>query len=180
MKQVLCFVFLLLASVSFAQTDSTSQVTTAPIPKDTSIITDTLVIPAKEGQISKTIVYSCRDSIAMDIVNKKVFLYGQAKVEYEEFAIEAGKIEIDYAKNTVKASPSGDTTVRDKPKVTVEGDHYETEYMEYNIKSKKGLIRNLITQQGEGYIHGDPVKRTEEAMYVKTARYTTCNLEHPH
>lgn len=180
MKQVLFFVLLVLANYSFAQTDSASQVNRVPIPKDTATFTDTLVIPAKQGQISSTIIYSCNDSIAMDVVNKKVFLYGKAKIVYEEFTLEAGKIEIDYAKNLVKASPSGDSTVRDRPVATVDGDHYETEYMEYNIQTKKGLIRNLVTQQGEGYIHGDPVKRTEQAMYVKTARYTTCNLEHPH
>ena len=116
----------------------------------------------------------------MDVVNKKVFLYGKAKIIYEDFTLEAGRIEIDYAKNTVKASPSGDSTVRDKPTFKQGSEQYEKEYMEYNIQTKKGLIRNLITQQGEGYIHGDPVKRTEQAMYVKTARYTTCNLEHPH
>ncbi len=180
MKQVLCFVLLLLANVSFAQTDSTRQGKVATAPKDSVAITDTLVIPAKQGQISSTIIYSCNDSIAMDVVNKKVFLYGKAKIVYEGFTLEAGRIEIDYAKNTVKASPSGDTTVWDKPKVDIEGDKYETEYIEYNIQTKKGLIRNIITQQGEGYIKGDPVKRTEEAVYVKTARYTTCNLEHPH
>ena len=180
MKQVLCFVLLLLANFSFAQTDSTGQVNATIVPKDSATFTDTLVIPAKQGQISSTIIYSCNDSIAMDIVNKKVFLYGKAKILYEDFTLEAGRIEIDYAKNVVKASPSGDTTVRDKPSFKQGSDNYETEYMEYNIQTKKGLIRNLITQQGEGYIQGDPVKRTEQAVYVKTARYTTCNLEHPH
>ncbi|MDF2457572.1 MAG: hypothetical protein K0R51_3565 [Cytophagaceae bacterium] len=97
MKQVLCFVLLLLANVSFAQTDSTSQGNTAIVPKDSASITDTLVIPAKQGQISSTIIYSCNDSIAMDVVNKKVFLYGKAKIVYEDFTLEAGRIEIDYS-----------------------------------------------------------------------------------
>ncbi|MDB5272182.1 MAG: hypothetical protein JWO58_549 [Chitinophagaceae bacterium] len=175
------FVFLLLANFSFAQTDSTSQVDAATVPKDSAaVISDTLVIPARQGQISTTIVYSCNDSIAMDIIHKKVFLYGQAKVSYEDLVLEAGKIEIDYAKNTVKASPSGDTTVRDYPTFKQGSDQYEAKYIEYNIQSKKGLVRDIVTQQGEGYIKGDPVKRTEQAVYVKTARYTTCNLEHPH
>src|SRR5690606_20111900 len=38
----------------------------------------------------------------------------------------------------------------------------------------------LITQQGEGYIHGEKVKRGEEKLYVHHAQYTTCNLAHPH
>src|SRR6185437_7440761 len=105
LKQLLSFVFLLLANFSFAQTDSTSQADAATVPKDSAaVISDTLVIPARQGQISTTITYSCNDSIAMDIINKKVFLYGQAKVAYEDLVLEAGKIEIDYAKNTVKAS----------------------------------------------------------------------------
>jgi hypothetical protein len=184
LKQLLPFVLLLLANFSFAQTDSTHRVSPEAVPvespRDTVSKADTLVIPARKGQISTTIVYSCNDSIAMDIINKKVFLYGKAKVSYEDLVLEAGKIEIDYAKNNVKASPSGDTTVRDYPTFKQGNDQYEAKYIEYNLQSKKGLVRDIVTKQGEGFIKGDPVKRTEQAVYVKTARYTTCNLEHPH
>ncbi len=170
---------LLLATSAFAQLDSTSQAKGKIMPKD-SVVADTLKIPTKNGEIEDPIVYSCNDSIAMDVINKRVFLYGQAKVTYGDMTLTAGRIEIDYGQNMVKASPSGDSTLKDTPVFKQGSDFYEARQIEYNIKSKKGLVRDIVTQQGEGYIQGDPVKRTEDAVYVKQAKYTTCNLAHPH
>jgi len=172
-------VLLLLATQAFAQLDSTSQAKGTIAPKD-SVIADTLKIPTKKGEISSPIYYSCTDSIAMDVNNKHVFLYGNAKVTYGDMTLTAGRIEIDYAKNLVKASSSGDSTIKDTPVFKQGSDFYEARQIEYNMKSKKGLVRDIVTQQGEGYIQGDPVKRTEDAVYVKNAIYTTCNLAHPH
>lgn len=59
---------------------------------------------------------------------------------------------------------------------------YESETMNYNFKTKKGYITNIVTQQGEGYLTGGQTKKMEnDEFYMKSGRYTTCdNHDHPH
>jgi hypothetical protein len=61
-----------------------------------------------------------------------------------------------------------------------DADTYEATSIKYNFKTKKGYIEDIVTKQGEGYISGGPVKKDEDALYIKSAQYTTCNLRHPH
>ena len=58
---------------------------------------------------------------------------------------------------------------------------YETNTIRYNFKSKKGLISNVVSQQGEGYVTGNNAKKgMNDELYMKSGRYTTCdNHDHP-
>ncbi|MEQ8423909.1 MAG: putative LPS assembly protein LptD, partial [Cyclobacteriaceae bacterium] len=58
---------------------------------------------------------------------------------------------------------------------------YETKDMVYNFKSKKAKISEVVTQQGEGFMHGDLVyKNDKNELFTIGNAYTTCNLAHPH
>ena len=59
---------------------------------------------------------------------------------------------------------------------------YETNTIRYNFKSKRGIISNVVSQQGEGYVTGNNAKKGKsDELYMKNGRYTTCdNHEHPH
>ena len=59
---------------------------------------------------------------------------------------------------------------------------YETNTIRYNFKSKKGVISNVVSQQGEGYVTGNNAKKgANDELYMKSGRYTTCDHhEHPH
>jgi lipopolysaccharide assembly outer membrane protein LptD (OstA) len=61
-------------------------------------------------------------------------------------------------------------------------DTYETNEITYNIKTQKGYIRHVVTQQGEGYIIADKTKKVDgDEMMMAGGQYTTCdNHEHPH
>ncbi|MDX5348274.1 MAG: hypothetical protein LPJ89_02035, partial [Hymenobacteraceae bacterium] len=62
-----------------------------------------------------------------------------------------------------------------------EPDMYVARRIVYNFKTKRGKISDVVTQQGEGYIHAEVVKKNaDNTIYGWHARYTTCNLEHPH
>ena len=58
-----------------------------------------------EDNISK----DAKDSINIDIKNQKVFLYGNAKIEYLDIKIESGFIEIDWKTNIITAKPQIDS-----------------------------------------------------------------------
>lgn len=142
---------------------------------------DTVEVP--KSDIETRILYSCRDSIRMNIAEQKVYLYGDAKVTYGSRILTAEFMEINWALNEVTAYGLEDTIkgkTIGKPVFKEGADMYVAQTIRYNMKSGKGIISGIVTRQGDGYIQGGPVKKTPEAIYVKNALYTTCNLPHPH
>jgi len=127
--------------------------------------------------------YNALDSVVYDATASKVRLYGNATVDYTNLNLAAEFIEVDLSRSTAYAIGLTDSTgkIRGKPVFTQGSDKYAAESMTYNFKTKRAKIHGVVTQQGEGYIHGESVKKTpENEMYIKDAQYTTCNLEHPH
>ncbi len=163
------------ADSTLVNTD-TSQVATDSLAVDTDSLT-------QRGPIDTTIEYSAKDSINYDMLTGKVFLFGEAKVTYGNMTIEAAEIQFDMRNNTVYANGVPDSTGRltGIPVFTQAGQTYNAEKMSYNMKTEKGIISGIVTQQGDGYIKSTKVKRTpENAMYAAGNIYTTCNLEEPH
>ncbi len=69
-----------------------------------------------------------------------------------------------------------------KPVFKDGNESYESGEITYNIKTQKGFIRNVVTQQGEGYIIAEKTKKVEgDEMMMAGGKYTTCDdHEHPH
>ena len=58
---------------------------------------------------------------------------------------------------------------------------YVADTIVFNYNTQKGLISGVITQQGEGFLHGSRVKKiSDSVMYLNGGQYTTCNYSHPH
>ncbi len=137
-----------------------------------------------KGDIETTVEYMAEDSTIMDVVNKEVHLYGKAQVKYGKIQLTANYIKLNWTLNELFAIGTFDSTSKKtegQPVFQDGGESYTTDEIRYNFKSKKGIIRGVITQQGEGFIHGTKVKRDAEGnAYMMGNMYTTCNLEHPH
>jgi hypothetical protein len=136
-----------------------------------------------KGDIETKINYGAKDSSRMDIPNKMVYLYGDAFIEYGTIKLEAAQISINWKENTLTAVGVKDSAnkVQGKPVFSDGPETYVTDQITYNFKNRKALIRGVVTQQDDGYIHGDWVEKdAEDNLYVKSASYTTCNLEDPH
>ena len=120
----------------------------------------------------------------MDIVGKQVHLYGDAEVKYGSIQLKADYIRIDWTTNELFAKGTYDSTTKKtigEPIFQDGPESYTTRELRYNYKTKKGFIRGVVTQQGDGNIRGDKVKKDDEGnLYIKGAIYTTCNLTHPH
>ncbi|HEY0030170.1 MAG TPA: putative LPS assembly protein LptD [Bacteroidia bacterium] len=133
--------------------------------------------------LKEKVLYSATDSMVVDRINQKAYLYNNAQVLYEGLDLKAGYIEIDFGKSMVYATTMKDSSGKDvqKPIFTQEADKFTAEKITYNFKTKKGKIVDVITQQGEGFIHGRDIKKdTNNVYYVGHGKYTTCDLEHPH
>jgi lipopolysaccharide assembly outer membrane protein LptD (OstA) len=133
--------------------------------------------------IDYDIVYNAEDSIPKSIDGGIIELYNTAVIEYGEMKIEAGYMKIEFEKSEIYASGLLDSTgkMTQKPVFTEKGKSYRSDEMRYNFESGKAIIYKMITQEGEGFLHGEKIKKTDgSAFYVKDASYTTCSHEHPH
>jgi len=154
---------------------------TLNVPSD-SVRTDSLKQKEK-GDIETTILYSANDSINSNLKTKIVRLYGNAKINYGSIELQAEEIEIDYEKSTISAHGELDSLGQwvGLPIFKDGSATYETQDMIYNFKTKRAKITGVVTQQGDGFLHGDAVfKNDKNELFSLTNAYTTCNLAHPH
>jgi hypothetical protein len=142
---------------------------------------DTTIAP--KGDIETTINYSARDSIRASVDGKMIWLYGNAKIVYGEIELEAEEITIDYGQNTLTANGIRDSLGQrvGYPVFKNGAEIYETKDIIYNFKTRRARISEVVTAQGEGFLHADAAFKNEknEILSIKNS-YTTCNLEHPH
>ena len=150
-----------------------------------------IVIPdslkSAENQIETTVESFSSDSTVLDVENERYHLYGNAKVIYGDIELAAEYIMLDWNKSEVFAHGMPDTTkkvgepIKGKPIFTDAGESYNSDTIRYNFKSKKAIVSHIVTQQGEGFVQGEKVKKDpEDNMYLFNAKYTTCNLAEPH
>jgi len=143
----------------------------------------TVTAPQPKGDIKTTINYSARDSINFSIDSKIVMLYGDAKINYGAIELQADQITIDYTKNTLTAHGKLDSLGNKigYPIFKNGAEVYETKDITYNFKTGRARISEVVTQQGEGYLHGETVfKNADNELFSIDNTYTTCNLAHPH
>ena len=164
-------------------------------PPDTTAsdsVSSKVPLTAKPKRFLESIVkYSAKDSIIMAAAKKKIYLYGDAVLDYTTINLKADYVEIDMEKKTLTARGKYDSLEGEwigRPVFTDKDKSFTAEEMSYNFETKKGVVRSVITQEGDGYLHGEKVKYTKErvgkdtvqVIYVKGGKYTTCNLEEPH
>lgn len=155
------------------------------IKKDstTQVLVDSFQLKGVNSDIKSKIDYEATDSIIYDLVNKKMYLYNNSKVKYEDINIDAYYINYDWPTGVMTATQKkGDSgKILGKPLMVQDKKEYETEKLTYNFKTQKGKVFNVVTQEGEGYLHGEQVKKdSAKNWFVSEAKYTTCDLEHPH
>lgn len=110
-------------------------------------------------------------------------MYGETYIDYGEITLEAERTEVDWERRTIHASYVTDTTGKEigKPVYTDGPDIYATDDIIYNFNTKRALIKGVVTQQDDAYMHGDDVKKnSKDELFIRGASYTTCNLAHPH
>lgn len=134
--------------------------------------------------LTAKIDYASADSLSMDLRNKMAWMYGNASIEYEDIKLKAAIISIDFDNNTIHAYASQDSLGNPvgMPEFKQGDLSFKSKEIAYNFTTKKGLIQNVITKEGDGYIHGSVIKKVNDSVTdVGRGEYTTCDLEeHPH
>lgn len=147
---------------------------------------DTLPKRTKNSsEIRTTIRFQAKDSVKIQIKKKKAAMYEKAQIDYGETQLKSAKIYVDLNTQIVKARPNWDTLRKnrliDKPILKEKDDEFVMDSVDYNLETQKGLIYNIVTKQGEGFVAGKRVKKdAENELCIKDGHYTTCNLANPH
>lgn len=186
---ILLFVLLLLSDGALSQRRRERVASSGKQRIDSLHIGDSLqrdtvpVPPPKKTELDAPVTYEANDSIVFT-QSGFAHLYGQGKVTYPGADLAADVISMDMDNSTVFARGVIDSlgTAKGRP-VFKDGDtSYETDTIRYNFKSKRGIISNVVSQQGEGYVTGNNAKKGHnDELYMKNGRYTTCDHHvHPH
>ncbi|WP_017732092.1 putative LPS assembly protein LptD [Nafulsella turpanensis] len=183
-KFVLLFLFLCAFAFSAGGQTIPADSLQAPLADSLQVTqTDTTIVPAPRGDINTTINYSATDSIRFDVNDRTVYMFGGAKVDYGKIKLEADRITTNWETTMLTATGTEDSLGKTigKPVFTDGPQQFVTDNIRYNFKTRKAIIKGIVTQQEEAFIHGETVKKgPDNQLYIENARYTTCNLEDPH
>ncbi len=149
-----------------------------------SVVRDSTQAPRKKSALTAPVHYQSNDSMVM-MANGTAYLHGKGELKYESMELQSDYIRMNLDSSLIYARgvyDSLDYEWKGKPVFKDGKDSYETNEITFNIKTQKGFIRHVVTQQGEGYIIADKTKKMEgNEMMMAGGQYTTCdNHDHPH
>ncbi len=127
--------------------------------------------------------YSATDTIFHDIRNQRVYIYGDGDLMYGDMHLNAAYIVIDFNTNELHATGLPDTAgvVRGKPVFTEGMQSFQSEELRYNFESRRGRTIGVITEEADGFVHGNVVKlQPNKEVHVADGKYTTCSDPDPH
>ncbi|MCL9804524.1 LPS-assembly protein LptD [Flavobacterium amniphilum] len=135
--------------------------------------------PLLDGKIR----YKAKKYAKINQKKKEITLFDEAEVYYKDIELKSGIIVINYEKNEVYAGKINDSTGApiQYPYFKQGQNVVEPDSIRFNFKTKKALIWNSRTDQGEFKVKGEITKRENDSVYfIKNARFTTSkNLDDP-
>ena len=141
------------------------------------------LVPISPNAITHIVHYLSEDSVTFDIRERRAQLHNNGSIVYDDMTLEADDIQVDFNRQMLYARPLADSNgkVRGHPFFKQGEAEYIADTIAFNYNTKRGLISGVITQEGEGFLHGSRVKKMNDSvMYLNSGRYTTCNYAHPH
>ncbi len=143
---------------------------------------DSLGIRISPDALPAVVTAKATDSAVLDMESNLFYLYGDAQVDYEDLTLKAGQVMYNQADNTISATPLEDSTSKsERPSFKQGSETFTYDYLKYNFKSKRAIVRNARTQYGEGFVHSTQIKRNpDNSIFGAGSLYTTCSLDTPH
>lgn len=183
----LIYLFVILITLSL-NTNGQNPVEAKPSDSSLKVVVDTtkkdsLQIKANKKALKVKVEYSSDDSICFDFKIQKAFLYKNAEINYEKINLKAAYVEASFKNNIAFAKGVTDSTNKETgtPEFKDGDQTFRSKTLEYNFDTKKGVSTNVITKEGEGYLHGSIIKKmTNNTTNAYKGGYTTCDLDHPH
>ncbi len=133
-------------------------------------------IKVKKPLLDSKIKYKAADYSRLDQKKKQIYLYDKAELFYQDIELTAGIIVFNYEKDEVYAGRIKDSTgtYTQLPVFKQGANVVEPDSIRFNYKTKKALIWNSRTDQGEFKVKAEVSKRINDSVYfLKGARFTT-------
>ncbi|MHA4895042.1 putative LPS assembly protein LptD [Pedobacter sp. PWIIR3] len=166
------------------QDPSTRTRSQAPVRSESSSPRTNAQSKPKDTVASEKVEYKAKDSTRVDKEKEIVYLYGEARVIYQGFELDADYIEFNTKTNIVFARGRNNSKGKyvGRPILKMEGQGTsKADSLRYNIKSGAGNIFGVFTEQEGGFFSGGKAKKQpDDEIHSKGQTYSTCNLPHPH
>jgi len=134
--------------------------------------------------LQSQITSHAEDSVKYSADHQIMYLWGEARVTYEDFELDADYIRVDQKNHLLFAKGSYDPIThryigrpiskqgKDKP--------LESDSLLFDYKSKKGKIYNPASDQGGSYLSGGQAKKLNETeIAYRNVIFSTCDLPYP-
>ncbi len=135
---------------------------------------DTTVAPP--GVLTDKVSYKSTDYMRLSRRENKMYLYNEAEIIYGDMQINAGHIIVDNEKNEVYAYGIKDSIgeYSQTPIFKQAENVVEPDSIRFNFDTKKALIYNSRTKQGEMHVKGEVSKRENDSViYMSNVKFTT-------
>jgi len=186
-KNLLTNILFLVALSSFGQLNLKSD--TISTSKQPALNDSLAILPVQpkdsvaKPMLEAIITYTAEDSTIADFDNQKVYMYKKGVVNYQTIELKADYIMLDLATKEVYAEglPDSTGTIVGTPVFKDGDEEFESKTLRYNFETQKGIIADVKTSQGDGFVHSDLTKKISKDEFVlEKGKYTTCDAEHPH
>ncbi len=140
-------------------------------------------VQPKKPFLDGKVKYKAAKYAKIDQKKKLITLYDKAELYYQDIELKSGIIVMDYEKNEVYAGRIKDSTgnFTQFPNFKQGANVIEPDSIRFNFKTKKALIYNSRSEQGEFRIKAAVTKKENDSVYfLKRAIFTTSkNIENP-
>src|SRR5699024_668694 len=129
------------------------------------------------------IEHQAETRIKQDFKEQKIYLYNQAEIHYGDMSIKAGLIILNNKTHEVYAYGIMDSTdtYSQKPVFNQGGRKVEPDSIRFNFDTKKALVYNSRTEEGEFKVKGEVTKRVNDSVYyMQHVKFTTAeDIDNP-
>lgn len=152
---------------------------------DSLPLTDTLSKNSKTvSGLTSPIHYTAEDSIKFSIDGNIVYLYGNARISYEEMELSSGFIRLDQKNKLLFASGRKNkySVYKGRP-ILKQGEEppITADSLLFNFETKRGKSFGTLTELDGGYIQANQFKKNEyNEGFFKNGIYSTCSLPEPY
>ncbi|SHM03267.1 hypothetical protein SAMN05444366_2121 [Flavobacterium saccharophilum] len=147
--------------------------------KPVTTVLDTIkldTVKPKKTFLDGKVKYRAKDYAKIDQKSKRITLYNEAELYYKDVELKSGIIVLDYEKDEVYAGRIKDSAgvLSQYPNFKQGASEVQPDSIRFNFKTKKALIFNSRTEQGEFKIKAAVTKKENDSVYfLRGARFTT-------
>jgi hypothetical protein len=145
---------------------------------------DTFTIRYSKDTLDAPVKYEAADSGVLLVKEKKFLLYGRTKTDYKDVTLTAPRVVLDQASDVVTAYNAKDSmgNIVARARFNQGSDGFESDTIQYNFKTQRGVTRNTYTKQGgEIFVNSEVLKKVNaNTAFARRVTMTTCEYDDPH